>query len=515
MRVGYTCLALLTVAGASLLTSCSSITPESVSNQGDPGPNPAKTTPVVTWTAPAAIDDSTPLGSAQLDATASVSGSFVYTPAAGTVLGAGSHTLSVAFTPQDTTKYNTASASVTIEVNPAGQPVANSNCSGAARGAGDFVYVSIGVNGKGNYQKPYQIAGYAPNADGSLTPVAGSPFATPGIAPLLTAGSGPVLFGTDHYTLYSYAVDGEGCLGLENTIAIGKGADPTNPTLFVSGFQLNSGTASLYANDYDPGAQQSLYTSYSYDPSTGKVTQSGATGESGQFGSALAVDPSGPYAVTSSCSYWGGIGISAFPLKSDGGMSATSPASMPFPEAQPGYYWCSYGASADHANHVVIPMAPCADGGPCFTTGTWQLAIFAMDASGTTTPLNNWQTMPSLDMFETPDMSPSWFEFSPDDHYFAVSGYTGLEVFAWDSGSATLTHVASVQGGSCTYTPSGGPKCTGDGFGNLAWDSSDHVYTVMGNHLMVYAVTDAGIAPAPGSPYTVQNAQWVTVVRGN
>ena len=45
----------------------------------------------------------------QLDATAGgVAGSFAYTPAAGTVLGVGSQTLSVTFTPSDTTDYNTA-----------------------------------------------------------------------------------------------------------------------------------------------------------------------------------------------------------------------------------------------------------------------------------------------------------------------------------------------------------------------------------------------------------------------
>ena len=49
------------------------------------------------------------LSSAQLDATASVAGTFTYTPAAGTVLDAGNgQTLSVTFTPTDTVDYNTA-----------------------------------------------------------------------------------------------------------------------------------------------------------------------------------------------------------------------------------------------------------------------------------------------------------------------------------------------------------------------------------------------------------------------
>jgi N-acetylneuraminic acid mutarotase len=73
-------------------------------------------TPVITWQNPASIDYGTALSSAQLDATASVSGTFAYSPAAGTVLSAGSQTLSVTFTPSDATDYTTATASVTLTV---------------------------------------------------------------------------------------------------------------------------------------------------------------------------------------------------------------------------------------------------------------------------------------------------------------------------------------------------------------------------------------------------------------
>ncbi len=76
-------------------------------------------TPSITWPAPAAITYGTALSSTQLDATASVPGTFVYLPAAGTVLGAGPQTLSVAFTPIDTTDYASATATVALTVDPA------------------------------------------------------------------------------------------------------------------------------------------------------------------------------------------------------------------------------------------------------------------------------------------------------------------------------------------------------------------------------------------------------------
>jgi hypothetical protein len=73
--------------------------------------------PTITWPTPAAIPYPTALSSTQLDATASVPGTFAYNPIAGTVLAVGTKTLSATFTPTDTTDYTTATANVQIVVN--------------------------------------------------------------------------------------------------------------------------------------------------------------------------------------------------------------------------------------------------------------------------------------------------------------------------------------------------------------------------------------------------------------
>jgi len=75
-----------------------------------------KSTPTITWPKPATIGYGTPLGAAQLNATASVPGTFAYTPAAGTVVSAGVQTLSAAFTPTNATDYTPAQATVPITV---------------------------------------------------------------------------------------------------------------------------------------------------------------------------------------------------------------------------------------------------------------------------------------------------------------------------------------------------------------------------------------------------------------
>jgi hypothetical protein len=115
MRVtgaGSLCLILLAGFAAATLTSCSSI-----------HLNPSQPTSVVTWPQPAPITNPAPLTSEQLNATAKMPGTFVYSPAAGTVLPAGTKTLTTTFTPTDTAHYTTATASVTITVNAApGRP---------------------------------------------------------------------------------------------------------------------------------------------------------------------------------------------------------------------------------------------------------------------------------------------------------------------------------------------------------------------------------------------------------
>jgi titin len=77
----------------------------------------ARGTPAITWANPADIMSGTALSATQLDATANVPGGFSYSPGLGTVLGIGpNQTLSATFTPTDATDYNSASASVTINV---------------------------------------------------------------------------------------------------------------------------------------------------------------------------------------------------------------------------------------------------------------------------------------------------------------------------------------------------------------------------------------------------------------
>ncbi len=111
--------------------------------------------PTITWPDPAAIVYGTALSGTQLNAVASVPGTFSYGPAAGTILNAGyGQTLVVTFTPSDSADYADRTARVYINVlqatsiinwsNPApivhGTPLSGTQLDATASAPGTFAY---------------------------------------------------------------------------------------------------------------------------------------------------------------------------------------------------------------------------------------------------------------------------------------------------------------------------------------------------------------------------------------
>ena len=72
--------------------------------------------PTITWSTPSDIIYGAELSAAQLNASASVAGTFAYNPPIGTKLNAGKQTLSVTFTPANPANYGIVNASNTINV---------------------------------------------------------------------------------------------------------------------------------------------------------------------------------------------------------------------------------------------------------------------------------------------------------------------------------------------------------------------------------------------------------------
>ena len=74
----------------------------------------SKATPAISWPEPPEMTYGAALSAIQLNASASVPGKYEYSSASGEVLNAGTHTLSVTFTPRDETNYATTQAAVSL-----------------------------------------------------------------------------------------------------------------------------------------------------------------------------------------------------------------------------------------------------------------------------------------------------------------------------------------------------------------------------------------------------------------
>jgi hypothetical protein len=169
-------------------------------------------TPVITWATPAPITYGTALSSAQLDAVANVPGTFVYTPAAGQVLGAGSPTLSVSFTPTDANDYVTVPDSVTLTVNKAtptitwatpapityGTPLSGTQLDATANVLGTFVYTPAAGTVLGAGSQPLSVT-FTPTdtADYNTPAPAGVPLTVNKPSPTINwATPAPITYGT-------------------------------------------------------------------------------------------------------------------------------------------------------------------------------------------------------------------------------------------------------------------------------------------------------------------------------
>jgi len=75
-----------------------------------------QTVPTITWPPPATMQYGTPLGAAQLNATANIPGSFTYSQPAGTVLPPGTTRVTATFAPTDSFDYSGAQATQSITV---------------------------------------------------------------------------------------------------------------------------------------------------------------------------------------------------------------------------------------------------------------------------------------------------------------------------------------------------------------------------------------------------------------
>ncbi len=333
-----------------------------------------------------------------------------------------------------------------------------------------YIYVSSGSTNS------YTIEAYAAAANGALSRIPGSPFATDSVTAL--AVKPQWLFGANGIYIYSFFIAPNGALQQKSSINAQQYngyADGGPVTLF-----LDRTAATLYDLDiYGNNAANNTYQFFTMNSDGALNYISATTSASPEFMTALSFIGTNKYGYGSS-NYHGYQNIYGFARGSDGSLTDLN-LNAPIPAAPKGAYG-PFLAAADDANHVAVSFTPTDD---LTVVGPTQLAVYSADASGNLTTTNTWQTMP-ISAVGAYDM-----KISPSGKLLAVGGPAGLQIFHFNGGDPITKFTGPLNA---------------DSIGEVCWDSSNHLYAIGGSgKLYVFNVTPTSVRPAPGSPYSVPN----------
>jgi hypothetical protein len=330
-----------------------------------------------------------------------------------------------------------------------------------------------------------QIVAYTAAANGSLSPMPGSPFpenvysmavngkylmaanrATPDINAYNIASDGALSFSAS--TNYAQYNAPGGCGGAGQVFL-----DHTGATLYIQEF-----------NGSD-SCSNTVVASFSVVKATGSLTFLGTdvTGAFPGFNSAAYFIGNNVYAygaVNSACMYFAIYGFK----RAENGMLNGFEVQANQPTLPPGIRgYVRALAAADPTNHVAFTMQPANP--PGCAPGPLQLASYTADSNGDLTTTNTYANMPATSIVNYYDM-----KMSPSGKLLAIAGQEGLQVFHF-RGELPIKHYTGLL--------------THDPINQMFWDNNNHLYAISGTSgkLFVFTITPTQHARAPGSPYPI------------
>ena len=346
-----------------------------------------------------------------------------------------------------------------------------------------FVYVT-----SVNSDNAEEIYAYSESAGGSLTPVAGSPFAANGYN---LATNSKWLVSTDTVNIYSFSVAENGAITQASSINAQQYNQYTTGGP-VSLFFDRTG-ATLYDEDiYGTQGANNTYQFFDLNQGTGALSFLGATTSySAAWITPLSFIGNNEYAYGASPLY-GGQYIYGFSRASNGTLTELN-INPSYPKASDGAY-APYLAAADTANHLAITLTPNND---MTQTGPTQLSVYTADSSGNLTTESTSSNMPTVAVGNVNDL-----KMSASGKLLAVAGSAGLQVFHFN-GANPVTRFTGLL--------------TTDTVSQVAWDNMNHLYAVASaaGKLYVFTVTTTGVKQAPGSPYALTSPGYVAVFPTN
>jgi hypothetical protein len=356
---------------------------------------------------------------------------------------------------------------------------------------------------------------YDAAANGKLTLVSGSPFATSGY---MVGSNGKYLItsGTDDIHSYKIASNGaiEGTASELDTQSYsgGKCGPTAGAVLDHSGQDVYVSLKGAPADDGN-ALCDALQTS-SVSSSSGSLTFKGdVLVDDDQKNSGTDTLPvmlgNNAFAyslegVPDSCT----TNINILARESSGALELAGVQSVTYPKPAPGgyYYYALYPShisssfeqawpsliTDDASDHLAIALFPMKDA-PCGDMKTPQLASFTANSKGELTTTNTYENMPSV------SGAINVMRMSPSGKLLAVATGTGVQIFHFN-GSSPITKFTGVIG-------------TSGYISDMQWDKSNHLYAINGasGNLHVYTVTTSTAVEASGSPYSAKGTHLAVV----
>jgi len=361
-----------------------------------------------------------------------------------------------------------------------GTPFQNSD------GSSPVAYVYVSASNSGG------IYAFSAASNGALSAVAGSPFQSDVQG---MAVNGKYLFGTDGTYIYSYSVASDGALAPVASINAQQfnGYTCGGPwTLFLDHTGRTLYDLDLYGNS----CANNTYQFFDVEKATGKLGYLGVSDPSTVFSTPLSFIGNNLFAYGSSC-YHLGAETYGFQRQSDGKLKSLGLHQL-MPKAKSGDFYCPYQAAADPTNNLAISVQ-------LYNSETWQpdgpaqLATYTADGSGVLTTKSTYRNMPdtAIQYVEDLSMSPSGKLLAVGG--MAMGGTAGLQVFHFN-GNKPITHYTGLL--------------TKDEIDQFFWDNNNHLYAISAKSgkLFVFTITPTSVSQAPGSPYTITNAQNIIVL---
>jgi len=347
-----------------------------------------------------------------------------------------------------------------------------------------YVYVSSTPKNSSNSE----IVAWAAASNGSLKPIAGSPFQDDVRS---IAVNGKYLFGAaGHSTdIDAYLIESNGAL--RYSASTNYAQDNSGDCGSAGSVFLDHTGASLYVMEYNgDGCANNEYHSFAVQKLTGKLTNLGSAAVNDWITLPANFIGNNVYAYSASClgdMYWG---IFGFQRSSNGLLTEISGGKTPTPKA--GDFYCPSQAAADPTNHVAITMQA-VNGQEFSADGAPQLATYTVAANGTLTTTSTTANMPVTQVGSIADIN-----MAPSGKLLAVGGSAGLQIFHFN-GASPITKYTGLL--------------TKDPISQFFWDNNNHLYAISpsAGKLFVFTVTPTGYSQVPGSPYNVYNPSAIIV----